>query len=285
MNPTTKLGLVVVGFHSDDVWDVFFDGIRESTLKPLSIVVVENGLSVSHRVRELAELPIRILHRPNNPGYGTAANIGVQELPASCEWVVIANPDVRLECDTLEKLFDARDTFPQTGILGPQIKTPSGATYPSARAIPGIRIGVGHALLGRLWPKNPWTSRYLGVYGDAEARTTGWLSGAFLLVKREIFELAGGFDEGYFMFFEDVDLCFRLRMLGFRNVYVPSSVITHSGAHATKSSRREMIHAHHKSAERFLSKLYPRRSQAALRVLIRIGLRLRSAIESSLSHQ
>ena len=283
MTPTTTLGLVVVGYDSDDVWAGFFEGIHNSTLKPHAIVVVENGLSVSPQVLSQPYLPITTLHCPDNPGYGTAANVGVRELPTSCDWVIIANPDVRLEPDAIENLVEAMGVLPQTGVLGPQIRTASGAVYPSARAIPGIRIGIGHALWGRIWPQNRWTSRYLGGYGGAEPRTTGWLSGAFFLVKREAFEQIGGFDERYFMFFEDVDLCFRLSRLGWRNVYVPRSSITHSGAHATKTSMVDMIQAHHKSAERFLSKLYPRKSQAVLRGLLGIGLRLRSAIETSLT--
>jgi N-acetylglucosaminyl-diphospho-decaprenol L-rhamnosyltransferase len=276
----SALGLVVVGYQSDAVWDSFFSSLATSDLLPSAIVVVENGPTVAPALDPETSPPLTILHRPDNPGYGAAINAGVKLLPGGCEWVAIANPDVTLSPTALAVLLGAKDNFPGTAILGPQIQTASGQIYPSARAIPGIRIGIGHALLGNIWPRNPWTLRYLGAYGSANSRTAGWLSGAFLVVNRAAFMEIGGFDENYFMFFEDVDLGFRAKAAGYRSVYVPSAMVTHSGAHATRSSASKMVMAHHRSAEFFLAKLYPKRIQGLLRFALSLGLRLRAVIES-----
>ena len=109
----------------------------------------------------------------------------------------------------------------------------------------------------------------------------GWLSVSFFLVSRKAFEEVGGFDEGYFMFFEDVDLCFRLKQAGYRSVYVPAASITHLGAHSTSAHMRSMVIAHHKSAEKFLSKLYAGPLYAPLRAVLRAGLRVRARLASS----
>jgi N-acetylglucosaminyl-diphospho-decaprenol L-rhamnosyltransferase len=86
------------------------------------------------------------------------------------------------------------------------------------------------------------------------------------------------------MFFEDVDLGFRLKQGGFRSVYVPGAEVTHSGAHATQSDMPAMISAHHRSAARFLSALYPRKRHIFLRAVLKVGLTTRSLIASRRAH-
>jgi N-acetylglucosaminyl-diphospho-decaprenol L-rhamnosyltransferase len=95
-------------------------------------------------------------------------------------------------------------------------------------------------------------------------------------VRRSAFEQIGGFDEGYFMYFEDVDLGFRFGKAGFRNVYDPAAEVTHSGAHATGRDGGLMIRAHHASARRFLERKYPGVLLWPVRVVLRAGLRVRS---------
>jgi len=166
------------------------------------------------------------------------------------------------------------------GSVGPATIGASGELYPSARAIPSLRTGIGHALFANLWPANPWSRSYRLDGPDAERRRdAGWLSGACLLVRRSAFVELDGFDPGYFMYFEDVDLGYRLGKLGYRNVYEPAAVVIHSGAHSTNSSSGAMIAAHHASAQRFLSKKYSGPLRWPLRAALSVGLTLRSAIE------
>lgn len=274
------VGLVTVGYHSDEEWPGFFRSLQESTLQPEAIVVVDNSESSPPSPEKLSKAPITVVHQPGNLGYGAAANLGVQELPANIKWVVVCNPDIRLEPDTLEVLLAARDVLPRTGILGPCVLNSRDEIFPSARAIPGIRIGIGHALLSKIWPQNPWTSAYLGTYTEQHPRSVGWLSGSFLLLHRESFHAINGFDERFFMFFEDVDLGMRMKTSGHRNVYVPAARVTHTGAHSTSAHEKKMLIAHHKSAEIFLAKLYPRTIQGPLRVLLRLGLRARARFQT-----
>lgn len=267
--------VVAVGYESHAEWDDFFASLATSTLAPKSVVVVDNSPTLSLHRSRWASLPMSVLHAPANPGYGAAANAGIAEVDAQVEWVVICNPDVRFSGTTMEDLLARRHVFQNTAVLGPTVLTSEGSVYPSAREIPGVRIGVGHALLSNLWPSNPWTARYLGTYGGTEPRSVGWLSGSFLLTHRPSFEKVGGFDEDFFMFFEDVDLGRRFKQEGLRNVYVPEAEIFHSGAHSTSAHEKEMLLAHHLSAEKFLARLYPHRYQRLLRLGLSTGLRLR----------
>ena len=163
--------------------------------------------------------------------------------------------------------------------VGPALLTSEGEIYPSARVVPSLRNGVGHALFANLWVENPWTRAYRNDRTTmAIQRDAGWLSGACLLVRRTAFEALGGFDPGYFMYFEDVDLGYRFGKAGYRNVYAPSSVATHSGAHSTTTESARMISAHHASARRFLNRKYSGGWLWPVRVSLTIGLQLRSAL-------
>jgi N-acetylglucosaminyl-diphospho-decaprenol L-rhamnosyltransferase len=145
--------------------------------------------------------------------------------------------------------------------------------------VPRLGAGTAHAVLGLVWADNPWTRRYTQRDSTAKERAAGWLSGACLLLRREAWEAVGGFDPGYFMYFEDVDLGDRLGRAGWQNVYVPRARVTHVGAHSTGRTSERMLAAHHDSAEKFVSDRYPpvvARAvglglQARLRVLARRG--------------
>ena len=280
MSGLNSLGLVVVGFNSDDLWHDFFTALDSSSVTPKHVVVVENSAQAPRSIPRSKNYGIRTIHLPHNPGYGSAANAGISALPDDVSWVVIANADTVVGPDAINNLLNAENDFPKTGVLGPAVITPSGDVYPSARAIPGVRIGIGHALLGVLWPSNPWTRQYLGDYVAGETRPAGWVSGSFMMVSRKAFESIRGFDEGYFMFFEDVDLCFRMKQEGWRSVYVPQASVTHIGGHSTARNMAEMVVAHHASARRFLTKLYPTGWHAPLRFSLFVGLTVRSAIMS-----
>jgi len=276
MTPSPTWGLVVVGFDSDDVWSQFFTSLRASTLTPSSIVVVENSPTVPNLDQVIGSLPVQVLHLRDNPGYGTASNRGVDALADACEFVVICNPDTILTPDAIPTLLSIISSRDDVALVGPKILTKTGDVYPSARAFPGIRIGIGHAFFGRLWPTNPWSMRYLGDYVTEDERVVGWVSGSFFVARTHAFRDVKGFDEGYFMFFEDVDLAFRLKQHGWRTLYVPHAVVTHSGAHSTGKNMARMVREHHRSAERFLAKLYPQPHHAPLRALLRLGLRARA---------
>ena len=273
-----SLGLVVVTYRSSDVLAGFLDSLTRSSLAPDEVVVVDNSPTKVSLPKKGSLQAVSVIHRPDNPGYGTAANVGVAALSDSCDWVVVCNPDILVEKDTLQLLLDEAQSHHNAGSLGPAIRNDDGSLYPSARALPSLGIGIGHGLLGVVWPGNPWTRAYRGDYESSSTRETGWLSGSFLLLRREAWEAVGGFDEKYFMFFEDVDLGWRLQQHGYRNLYVPSATAIHEGGHSTKSNYTLMLTAHHESAVRFIAKRYPGPLFAPVRAIIGLGLTLREKI-------
>lgn len=274
-----SVGIVTVAYHSSNELGPFLDSARRSSAEEAPVVVVDNDAGDGSATRELVEERGGIyLPMSRNGGYGTAVNRGIAALPPTVEWVLVSNPDVLLDENALDELvrFGAGD--PRIGSVGPRILNEDGSVYPSARAIPSLRTGVGHALLGDIWPTNPWSRRYHrdSEYGD-ESRAAGWVSGACLLVRRRAFESIDGFDESFFMYFEDVDLGFRLGRSGWLNTYDPSATATHLGARSTSNSSGMAI-AHHRSAARFIDKKYPGAILAPLRLALHVGLTVRGTV-------
>ena len=138
--------IVAIGYESQAEWEGFFESLCRSTIPPKSIVVVDNSPQPSLVQSRWWSLPLTVLHTPENPGYGAAANKGMAKIGDSVDWVVVCNPDVRLFSSTMENLLSERTAFDQAAVLGPSVLTSEGSVYPSAREIPGMRIGVGHAL-------------------------------------------------------------------------------------------------------------------------------------------
>lgn len=274
------LAVVTVAYRSDEVLPAFLRSIPQAASEPVTVVVVDNAPTAGNARRHADDFGADYLALAANPGYGGAVNAAVETLPASVGWILVSNPDVVLGAGAIDALLAAARASDRVGSAGPTVLGGDGALYPSARSVPSIRTGVGHAILGRVWPSNPWSARYLGTRRASDGTAdVGWLSGSCVLVRRSAFEAIEGFDEGYFMYFEDVDLGYRLGRAGYLNRFVPDAVVTHTGAHSTTGDESErMIAAHHDSAKRFLSRKYPGPVLAPVRAVLGIGLDLRSAI-------
>ena len=265
------LRVVAVTYSPGDSLDGFLTSLALATTRSVEVVLADNG-STDGAPQRAAELYpwVRVLPTGGNVGYGPAANAGLADRASG--WAVIANPDIRFEPGAVDELLAVAARWPRAATVGPAIRTPDGQLYPSARDLPSLSTGIGHALLGWLWPANPWTARYRREREDPRERTAGWLSGSCFLVDLEAFHSVGGFDPGYFMYFEDVDLAARLGDRGWLHVYAPSAVVEHEGGHATRRDPHRMQRVHHTSALRYLNRRYPGPLRAPLRAALRVGL-------------
>ena len=281
MSPSTRppVRVVCVTYNPGPELEELAASLPAATASPVHLLLVDNGSRDDRPERVAAAHGGDVIRAGENLGYGRAANRGAAG--ASEPWLVVVNPDIVWEPGSLDELLAAAERHPDAGALGPVLLNTDGTVYPSARALPSLTQGLGHALFAHLWPGNPWTRAYQRRQESAEAveREAGWLSGACLLLRREAFESVGGFDPGYFMFFEDVDLGDRLGRAGWRNVYVPSARVTHVGGTSWRDRPARMITAHHASARRYLHRRYHRWFQWPLRVGISVGLALREAVE------
>ncbi len=264
---------IVVTYSSGRYLHTFLDSLVTASSGSIPVVVSDNG-STDGSLKGIEQRSLTtVLRNHANLGYGAAANRGA--IGASEGWLLVANPDVELTEGSVDTLLAAVERWPRAGVLGPAIVNPDGLLYPSARQIPSLGRGTGHALFGWIWPSNPWTASYRRERGEVVEGRCGWLSGSCLFVRREAFEAVGGFDEGFFMYFEDLDLCERIGLAGYDAVYVPSARVRHTGAHSTSKNARAMAKAHHDSAYRYLARRYSGVHQTPLRWLLRLGLTAR----------
>jgi N-acetylglucosaminyl-diphospho-decaprenol L-rhamnosyltransferase len=275
-----SVAVLTVSYNSDDVLPGFLASIPRAVSSGAYVVIADNLPSLSTKtIASTAGAHYLPLH--NNPGYGTAMDLAAAQVPASIEWLLVSNPDVVLRPGAIDRLLMTATTDSRIASIGPAVLTPDGQVYPSARAIPSLRTGIGHALFANIWIGNPWSRAYRNDTDVGPvARDAGWLSGSCLLVRRSAFDAIGGFDREFFMYFEDVDLGYRFGQAGYRNVYEPAAVVEHTGAHSTGSESVRMIAAHHASASRFLGKKYAGWWLWPVRVALGISLTVRSSLLS-----
>lgn len=256
---TREWAAVVVAYDSGPL---LLDCVRsllgdDSAGAPPEVVVVDNFVSSkpAESVAQIeAEFPSVSVIRPGaNLGYARAANLGIAATKAAI--VAVINPDALLIAGSAAGVMDRFESEPTLGALGPKIREADGAIYPSARMVPSNIDALGHALFGSIKPNNKATRRYRELDCDPEvARSVDWVSGAALWLRREALDQIGGWDEAYFMYVEDVDLCWRLKAAGWGVEYSPSAQVTHVQGVSTGRTPFRMIAAHHRSAFRFASK-------------------------------
>ena len=244
---------------------------------PPRVVVVDNGSSDGSAAEVDRSFPaVTVLHPGANLGYARAANIGIEATDAQV--VAVCNPDLEVTVGAAAALLRRLGSEADLGAIGPMILNTDGSIYPSARSVPRVRDAIGHGLLGLVWPTNPFTRRYRQLDADpSRPRDVDWVSGAAVWLRREALTTVGGWDERYFMYVEDVDLCWQLRQRGWRVAYEPGAVITHVQGATTAKHPYRMIAEHHRSLYRFASKRWrgARRlalAPAAVFLALRAGL-------------
>lgn len=215
------------------------------------VVVVDNGSSDGSAVAAAARFPqVRFVDAPGNVGYARGANLGIAVTSAPS--VAVVNPDAEVEPGTARAMLDRLAAEPRLAAVGPRIRNSDGSDYPSARTIPTVLDAVGHGVLGLFWPSNPFTRRYRQLDADPDrAREVDWVSGAAVWLRRSALDDVGGWDERYFMYLEDVDLCWRLRRSGWAVAYEPGGRVVHVQGVSTSRRPYRMILEHHRSAWRF----------------------------------
>jgi len=265
---------VVVDYHADLELIGCVASLRRNGVE--EIVVVENGDLGS--TPEAALGAVRLVRPGLNLGYGAGVNRGAA-LASERTYLLVSNPDVVVHDGALAAMVDFLASHADYAIVGPRIVRPDASVYPSHRVFPNVWLAGAHALLSTWWEHNPATKRYRAPHPDG---SVDWVSGACFLVRRDAFEAVGGFDERYFMFAEDMALCWSLAQHGWRVGASDEAVVTHVEGVSRARASRAMLVAHHRSALRFewQSARGVRRLLAPLASLV-LGLRLVVALSTS----
>jgi len=216
-----------------------------------AVVVDNDSVDGSGSIAHEFAPHVRLLRNDDNLGFGRGVNQGLAATSAST--VLIMNPDCRLEPGALAALEDELRRRPRCALVGPRILNPDGSVQGSARGDPDMLTGFfgRSTALRRLLPWLPVAQRNVvdnTVAAGAPSVVVDWLSGACVLAKREALATVGGFDERYFLYWEDADLCRRLRAQGHHVRYVPAATAVHRVGHSSKTARGPSVRAFHDSA-------------------------------------
>jgi len=271
---TPLVDVVVVAHRSRDALRACVEPLAAW---PRARVVAVDTASGDGALETIADLPVECVPAPRNGGFGYGCNLGAArgEAPFTC----FLNPDARVRPEDLERLVERLESDPTTAVAGPRIEDEHRNLEHSRRRFPRLRSTLSTALLlQRLVPRAAWADEVerdpaaYAVSGPAD-----WLSGACLVVRRDAFEAAGGFDEGYFLYSEETDLCRRLRDRGLETVYEPAARCTHSGG--ASAPRAALLAAQVRSRVRYAA-IHEGRANARLTAL---ALALGAAVHLPLS--
>ena len=219
-------------------------------------VVVDNASTDGSDTSTHAFAPrVRLIRNSTNVGFGRAVNQGVAA--SSAPLVLIMNPDCRLHAGAVAALQAQLEVHDGCAVVGPRVLDPDGAVQGSARGDPDMVTGLfGRTSRLREWfPLLPVARRNVvtevAIGNGTPSVVVDWVSGACMLVRRSAFDAVGGFDARYFMYWEDADLCRRLRARGYHVRYVPGATVVHQVGHSSRSARAASIRAFHDSAYQY----------------------------------
>jgi len=223
-----------------------------------AIVVDNASRDGSERHAQSADGRVRLLRSETNVGFGAAVNLGVAETRDPL--ILLLNPDAELSPGVLPALAGELDRFPECAIIGPGILNEDGTTQGSARGDPTLLTGLfGRTTrLTRLFPNSAAARRNIVSPGDVppdqHSLEVDWVSGACMLIRRDAFDEAGGFDKAFFLYWEDADLCRRLRARGRTVRYCPGICVRHTVGVSSNTARAASIRHFHDSALRYYTR-------------------------------
>jgi N-acetylglucosaminyl-diphospho-decaprenol L-rhamnosyltransferase len=178
---------------------------------------------------------VSLIRSPSNVGFGPAVNLVAGR--TGSPWIAPANADVELERGALDAMLAAGGAHPECGIVAPRLIAADGSTQHSVHSFPTTTLSlVLYSGLARVVPGLGDRLCLEGHWNADRARRVDWAHGAFLLVRREAFEQAGGFDDRQWMYAEDLDLAWRLARAGRPTFYEPRATVRHAGAAATSQA-------------------------------------------------
>jgi N-acetylglucosaminyl-diphospho-decaprenol L-rhamnosyltransferase len=274
------IGIVIVTYNSEAVIGSCLEAALQSGAE---IVVVDNASSDGTRAA-IVRHGVRLLTNESNLGFAKAANQGFSLL--NCPYILLLNPDAVLS-GSLEPLREACD-LPGAAGAGGMLLDAKGRRQAGfmVRQLPTPAVlAMESLLLNRLWPRNPINAAYRCLRLDyAFRQRVEQPAGAFLLIRRQVWEELGGFDERFWpLWFEDVDFCRRAVDRGYSFYYVPTAVARHTGAHSIPTLTLEMRRVYwYRSLLGYAAKHFrPGRVRAVCLAVI-IGSFLRAAVEAVL---
>lgn len=268
------LSIIILSYNTKDITDeclkrlqVAVDRVQKKGCKVEVIVLDNASTDGSVEMIEQKHQWVKLIKSKINTGYSKGNNLAIKQ--SDNPYILFLNSDVFVEDDTLIKSLEYFKNH-ECDVLGAKLVFENGGFQPSAGNLPDpfntIFWILGLSCFGTFHPKNK-------SYFEKD-RKVGWVSGAFLMIKREVFEKAGGFDENIFMYLDEVDLCKRIKNAGFKIWYVPTITVTHLHGASSKFDPTLAFKNELKGLKYYFGKYYPRQ-YPVVKIFLVLGLILR----------
>ena len=273
MSGPPALDVVIVSYRCEELLRDCLTSLRaHPPAAPMHVHVVDNasGDGTAEMVRrEFGQF--ELTENPRNLGFSAANNVGIRA--GAAPYVLALNPDTRITPGALDALLELMSARPEVAISGPRLVRPDGSfDHASRRSFPTPLAALGHfSGLGRRSGAPEVLAQYRAP--EVDSGRVDAVNGAFMLIRRSALEQVGGFDERYWMYMEDLDLCYRLARAGWTTWYEPSVTVVHvkagtSGAHRSPALNR----AFHYGMYRFYRDHYARDRGALTNAAVELGI-------------
>ena len=256
--PQRPVSAVIVNWNTRDYLRECLQSLEQTAIgELLETIVVDNASGDGSADMVAREFPgVTLIRSSRNLFYAAGNNLGVAE--ASGEYLLILNPDTEALGDAVAQLRGFLDEHPEASAVAPRLVHPDGSAQSSVRLFPTpLNVLIEVTRLSRLAPRSRVLGAYrMGWWDQSEVREVDQPMTSCLLVRRSKWEALRGMDEGFPMFFNDVDLCYRLKQSGGSLYFLPTARVLHHVGASTRQVKREMIVASHRGLERFYRKHY-----------------------------
>lgn len=268
------LSIVIVNFNTNELLVDCLESILNSDISVgFEICVVDNNSRNQSFGVFSDSSQIKFILNNKNYGYSVANNIGIQNTTG--RYILFLNPDTYLSPGSVDLLISRIETDKMIGAVGPKLIKEDGSLDKACRrSFPTPPVWFYHSFgFGKLFPKSPKFNRYNFDYIDPDLELdVDSLVGACMLVRREAIEIVGGFDERFFLYGEDIDLCLRIKNSGWGIRYFPLAVITHYKGRSTSLFALKSTIEFYRSMYLFHLKHYFNNSNFLLNILIIAGI-------------
>ena len=278
--PSADLAVVIVNHNAGDFLPRCLESVvAASGGMTTDVVVVDNGSRDGSPGAVAAHPRARLIENRANLGFAAGANVGIRATEAP--YVLLLNPDAEIIAGTMAALVKVAEERPDAGAVGALVRNPDRTIQPSARRVPRTVEAMMHAFVGPVAPDNRWTRAYtMAEWDRTSEREVEWISGSAMLLRRRALHEVGVFDEGYFMYVEDVDLCTRLRQAGWTVLFSPELEVVHEIGVSARGQSRRMAREHSRSIYRYFAKHRATGAAVLLKPFVRAALSLRTELVS-----
>ncbi|MCS7170125.1 MAG: glycosyltransferase family 2 protein, partial [Candidatus Kapabacteria bacterium] len=276
--PAIELSVVIVSHNVAELLRQCLHSVEQALEGIVGEIIVVDNASEDGTVDRLSlEFPwVRWFPLPNNVGFGRANNLGIAQ--ARGRYVLLLNPDTVVHPATLHTMLAYMDQHPEVGIAGCRVLNPDGSFQPTCRrGFPTPWVAFTRLFgLDRLFARSRLFGRYTQIFRDQhEVAYAEVISGAFMFCRREVLQQLQGFDPEYFLYGEDVDLCYRAHQAGWRIGYVGQATVLHFKGESVRRSSTDALHHFYDAMRVFVHRHYGR---SPIAPLLYLGIKLRELV-------